>query len=339
MLLLHFSLLPFSLLERNVRVKTTGTSAGPIRIATRASALATWQAEHVAEQLRKAAGGRGVELVLVTTQGDRDRNSALSTFGGVGVFTREVQQAVLDGRADVAVHSLKDLPTEPTAGLALGAVLERAPRCDVLLLPQGRPCASLAELPPAARVGTGSLRRQSQLLSHRSDLRLGEIRGNLDTRLRKLDEGEFDAIILAEAGLRRLGWEQRISLVLAPPVMYPAVGQGAIGIECRADDLDVQSALSALDYAHTRIEVTAERACLGALRAGCHAPVGAWSQVVVDSAGATALHFEAVIWSRDGSRSVQAMMNGTGENAAQIGAAVAEELRRSGGDRLLTDKG
>ncbi len=251
----------------------------PLRIATRASALATWQAEHVAALLRAADPGRLVELVPVSTQGDRDRNSALSTFGGVGVFTREVQQAVKDGRADLAVHSLKDLPTEPSEGLTLGAVLERAPRCDSLLLPGGKACGSLAELPPSARVGTGSLRRQAQLLSHRPDLQLSEIRGNLDTRLRKLDEGQFDAIILAEAGLRRLGWENRISLVLAPPVMYPAVGQGAIGVECRLDDESTLSALNPLDDETTRIEVTAERACLGALRAGCHAPVGAWASV------------------------------------------------------------
>ncbi|HVJ67262.1 MAG TPA: hydroxymethylbilane synthase, partial [Caulifigura sp.] len=261
--------------------------------------------------------------------------SALSTFGGVGVFTREVQQAVLDGRADLAVHSLKDLPTESTAGLVLGAVLERAPRCDSLLLPNGRPCSSLAELPHAARVGTGSLRRQAQLLSHRPDLRLSEIRGNLDTRLRKLDEGEFDAIILAEAGLRRLGWGQRIGLVLAPPVMYPAVGQGAIGVECRADDDLTRSALALLDHTMTRIEVTAERACLGALRAGCHAPVGAWSRVEKSATGDATLHFEAVIWSRDGGRSVQAMLNGPGADAARLGAAVAAELRRGGGDELL----
>ncbi|QDT56487.1 Porphobilinogen deaminase [Caulifigura coniformis] len=311
------------------------SSPGPLRIATRASALATWQAEHVAALLRAAVADCRVELVPVTTQGDRDRNSALSTFGGVGVFTREVQQAVLDGRADLAVHSLKDLPTEPTDGLLLGAVLPRAPRCDALLLPHGRPCSSLEELPQEARVGTGSLRRQAQLLAHRPDLRLGEIRGNLDTRLRKLDEGEFDAIILAEAGLRRLGWENRISLVLAPPVMFPATGQGAIGVECRADDERTRSALAHLDDPVTRIEVTAERACLGALRAGCHAPVGAWSTVEKTPTGATTLHFEAVIWSRDGSQRVNAKASGPGPEAALLGIQVARELREQGGGDLL----
>ncbi len=318
----------------DVAVSTANSESTTLRIATRASALATWQAEHVAQQLRGA--GHAAELVLVSTQGDRDRNSALSTFGGVGVFTREVQQAVLDGRADLAVHSLKDLPTEPTAGLMLGAVLARAPRCDALLLPEGRPCSSLAELPPAARIGTGSLRRQAQLLSHRPDLRLGEIRGNLDTRLRKLDEGEFDAIILAEAGLRRLGWDRRISLVLAPPVMYPAVGQGAIGIECRANDESTLKVLATLDDATTRTEVTAERACLGALRAGCHAPVGAWSRVEsTETEGPSRLHFEAVVWSRDGSRSVRASVNGDAGDAESLGREAAGELLRGGGDALL----
>jgi len=311
------------------------SSPGPLRIATRASALATWQAEHVAAQLRAVVADRPVALVPITTQGDRDRNSALSTFGGVGVFTREVQQAVLDGRADLAVHSLKDLPTDPTEGLRLGAVLARAPRCDALLLPHGRPCSSLDELPRDARVGTGSLRRQAQLLAHRPDLRLAEIRGNLDTRLRKLDDGEFDAIILAEAGLRRLGWDNRISLVLAPPVMFPAVGQGAIGVECRAGDDLTLSALAQLDDPLTRIEVTAERACLGALRAGCHAPVGAWSRIEKSPSGDVKLHFEAVIWSRDGSKKVSAAATGPGTDAAAIGVQIARELREQGGGDLL----
>jgi hydroxymethylbilane synthase len=309
-----------------------------IRIATRASALATWQAEHVAARLRALPEVSAVELVPVTTQGDRDRNSALSTFGGVGVFTREVQQAVLDGRADLAVHSLKDLPTEQAAGLTIGAVLDRAPRCDALLLPHGRRCGSLDELPHNARVGTGSLRRQAQLLSRRRDLQLGEIRGNLDTRLRKLDEGEFDAIILAEAGLRRLGWDERISLLLAPPVMYPAVGQGAIGVECRHDDDVTLDALKHLDDAVTRIEVTAERACLGALRAGCHAPVGAWSKVE-ERDGVVTLVFEAVVWSRDGSQSVRGVVSGPGNTAVDIGQAAARQILEQGGQEMLGSGG
>jgi len=316
-------------------VSTTSATPRPLRIATRASALATWQAEHVAEQLRNVPTVQAVELVPISTQGDRDRNSALSTFGGVGVFTKEVQQAVLERRGDIAVHSLKDLPTEPTAGLVLAAVLPRAPRCDALLLPKGKKCDSLDDLPREARVGTGSLRRQAQLLSHRPDLRLGEIRGNLDTRLRKLDDGEFDAIILAEAGLRRLGWEDRISLVLKPPVMYPATGQGAIGVECREDDDLSRAALAHLDDPTTRVEVTAERGCLAALRAGCHAPVGAWSQIHQASKGDVTLTFEAVIWSRDGSRRVNASLTGPATDALGIGIRVAEQLLKQGGDDLL----
>ncbi len=176
-----------------------------------------------------------VEIVEVSTTGDRDRFSALSQMGGQGVFTREVQNAVLEGRADLAVHSLKDLPTQPTEGLALAGVPQREQRFDALILPKGKN-GTLADLPTGAKVGTGSLRRRAQLLHQRPDLKLEEVRGNVETRLRKVDDGEYDAILLAEAGLRRLGWADRISAVLSPPLVYPAVGQAALGLECRADD-------------------------------------------------------------------------------------------------------
>jgi hydroxymethylbilane synthase len=312
-----------------------------IRIATRASALAVWQAEHVALALKTAAPGCTVELVSLSTQGDRDRTQALSTLGGIGVFTREVQQAVLEGRADLAVHSLKDLPTEYTAGLTLGAVLPRAPRCDALLLPESQPCRSLDDLPRGAKVGTGSLRRQAQLRSRRPDLNLQEIRGNLDTRLKKLDAGEFDAIILAEAGLRRLGWENRISLLLAPPLMYPAVGQGAIGVECRGDDSRILGVLSQIDDPCTRCEVLAERACLAALEAGCHAPVGVWTRIE-PAAGAppgldadSRLHFEAAVWSPDGRERIGVTLEEAAGDPVSIGVDAAQFLRRAGADRYV----
>ena len=306
-----------------------------IRIATRASSLALWQAGHVAESLKAATPGCTVELVRITTHGDRDRTQALATMGGIGVFTREVQQAVLDGRADLAVHSLKDLPTEFTAGLTLAAVLPRAPRCDALLLPEGRPCRSLAELPHGAKVGTGSLRRQAQLRSRRPDLDLKEIRGNLDTRLKKLDAGEFDAIILAEAGLRRLGWEKRISLLLAPPLMYPAVGQGAIGVECRGDDVRILALLNCIDDPRTRCEVLAERACLAALEAGCHAPVGVWTRIEPDGPPEpdSRLHFEAAVWSPDGRERIGVTLEESASDPVGTGVQTAELLRRAGADR------
>jgi len=309
----------------------------PIRIATRASALALWQAEHVAAALQAADSGCTVELVRITTQGDRDRAQSLAALGGIGVFTREVQQAVLDGRADLAVHSLKDLPTEYTAGLTLGAVLPRAPRCDALLLPNGRSCRSLDELRRGARVGTGSLRRQAQLRSCRPDLQLCEIRGNLDTRLKKLDAGEYDAIVLAEAGLRRLGWDHRISLLLAPPLMYPAVGQGAIGVECREDDSRVRTLLSTIDDPLTRCEVIAERACLSALQAGCHAPVGVWTRIDPEGVPGidSRLQFEAVVWSPDGRERIGVTLEESASDPISIGVEAAELLRGAGADRYV----
>jgi hydroxymethylbilane synthase len=314
-------------------------STSPIRIATRSSTLALWQAEHVADSLRAADANCTVELVRITTQGDRDRVQSLASLGGIGVFTREVQQALLDGAADLAVHSLKDLPTEYTAGLTLAAVLPRAPRCDALLLPNGHSCRSLDDLPRGAKVGTGSLRRQAQLRSRRPDLILCEIRGNLDTRLKKLDAGEFDAIILAEAGLRRLGWDQRISLLLDPPYMYPAVGQGAIGVECRGDNSRLLRRLEKIDDARTRCEVLAERACLAALKAGCHAPVGVWTRIEPDGGAPlgpdidSRLYFEAVVWSPDGRERIGVTLEESASDPVSIGVHAAEVLRQAGADR------
>ena len=203
-------------------------SGSPLRIATRASNLALWQANFVADLLRSQDPGQKVELVHVTTTGDRVRDVSLTRLGGVGVFTREIQQAVLENRADIAVHSLKDLPTEPVDGLSLAAVPERASAWDALVLPAGSPLSPTAirGLPKGARIGTGSLRRRAQLLFLRPDLEFLDLRGNVETRLRKLDDGACDALILAEAGLDRLGLSARISARLAPPELFPAVGQG-----------------------------------------------------------------------------------------------------------------
>jgi hydroxymethylbilane synthase len=238
------------------------SATGPIRIATRASRLAVWQAEHVAGLLRQAAPDRSVELMRVSTSGDEDRTRPLAEMGGVGVFTREVQHAVLDGRADIAVHSLKDLPTEAAPGLVLAGTPLRAPRFDALVLPNGRRIESLDALAPAARIGTGSLRRRAQLLHVRPDVMMCDVRGNVETRLRRLDAGEYEAIVLAQAGLERLGLDGRVSLVLEPPLMYPAVGQAAIGVECRANDGELIALLERINDGATRSETAAERACL-----------------------------------------------------------------------------
>ena len=246
-----------------------------LRIATRTSALALWQANYLADRLRSLPESPTVELVRIVTTGDTNQTDALRQFGGTGVFTREVQKAVLDQRADMAVHSLKDLPTQSADGLILACVPERAPRFDALLLPNGaEPIQSLRDLTPNARLGTGSPRRQAQLLNLRPDLQLLEIRGNVDTRIRKLDEGQYEGIILAEAGLRRLGLEARISILLQPPELFPAVSQGALGIECRDDDEEIMHLLSAITCATTHAEALAERSLLRTLRAGCHAPLG-----------------------------------------------------------------
>jgi hydroxymethylbilane synthase len=302
----------------------------PIRIATRSSALALWQANHVAGLLRQAEPGREVELVHVSTLGDQNQVNALASFGGMGVFTREVQKAVLDGRADLAVHSLKDLPTELSPGLILAAVPEREETDDALVVGGDRSIQILADLPPKSRIGTGSLRRRAQLWHARPDLELLEIRGNVDTRLRKLDAGEYDALVLAAAGLKRLQFGSRIRLRLGPPVMYAAVGQGALGLECREEDAETRLALSRLNDPQAYARVTAERALLRTLRAGCHAPVGAATVI-----HASTLSLEAVVLSRDGRERLTAESQMAIEQAEALGVTVAGELLARGAQSMI----
>ncbi len=307
------------------------SSPRTIRIATRASRLALWQADHVAALLKVAAPDVVIEIVHVTTSGDRDQTGALSSFGGLGVFTREVQKCVLDGQADLAVHSLKDLPTESAAGLCLAAVPQRAETADALVLPAAAPAiADLASLPSAARLGTGSLRRQAQLLHLRPDLIFADARGNVETRLRKLDAGDFDGLVLAVAGLARLGFSERISLQLVPPVMYAAVGQGALGIECREADAGLLALLAQLDDTGARTRVTAERALLAHLHAGCHAPVGAATRIESGE-----LLLEAIVCNSDGRERIFAEGRGPTVNSASLGQEVAEHLLAHSADRLI----
>src|SRR5436190_4066592 len=242
-----------------------------LRIGTRASPLALWQANHVADRLRPLAAPRPVELVHVQTEGDRDQAASLAHIGGRGVFTKEIQRAVLDGRVDVAVHSLKDLPTGAVPGLALAAVPPRGPTGDVLVTPTP---TRFDDLPRGATVATGSLRRRAQLLHRRPDLQLADIRGNVDTRLRKLREQGLDALILAAAGLERLGLGHAITERLDPAWMLPAVGQGALGLECRSDDAKTRALLAPLNDAATRCAVLAERAMLRGLGGGWQVPGG-----------------------------------------------------------------
>ncbi len=301
-----------------------------IRIATRSSKLALWQAEHIQQLITDASPESSIEIVHITTTGDSNQTDALRQFGGTGVFTREVQTSVLKGDTDIAVHSLKDLQTEPTDGLTLAGVPERAPTADALLLPDGQQIDGLDELPENATIGTGSPRRQAQLLHIRPDLKMEEIRGNVDTRIRKLDEGQFDAIILAEAGLTRLGLADRISLRLQPPEVLAAVGQGAIGIECRSDDTETMQVLKKITDPGVLCRVSAERALLSSLRAGCHAPLGAESIIEGDH-----LSLTGVLLSADGSRRLESTVTGSVDEPESIGRAVASSLLDQGGGELL----
>ncbi len=245
-----------------------------LRLGTRASALARWQADWVAARLRDQ--GVAVELIPITTQGDAQQVGPIGSLGSQGVFTKEIQRALLDEKIDLAVHSLKDLTTEPIQGLSLAAVPERESVCDVLVSHSG---ATLDDLPMGTVVGTGSLRRRAQLLHIRPDLRMADIRGNVDTRLRRVADGDFDAIVLAEAGLNRLGLADRITQILSVERMLPAVGQGALGIEARSDDEATCEVLNALDHTETHQAVLAERSLLRTLQGGCLAPIGAWARI------------------------------------------------------------
>lgn len=296
----------------------------PLRLGTRASALARWQAEWVAAQLRQR--GIEVELTPIVTTGDR-RLGAIAAIGGEGVFTKELQIALLDGRIDLAVHSLKDLPTVAAPGLCLAAVPERAPAGDVLVSAQA---ASLDELPEGASIGTGSLRRRTQLLHFRRDLRMKDIRGNIDTRLRKLGEGDYDALVLAEAGLRRLGLDRSIAQVLPWEIVLPAPGQGAMALETRTDDEPTRRTAAQLDHPPTRAAVTAERTLLAALQGGCLAPVAALGRIEGDR-----LTLIGRVLSRDGARRIEAGDAAAVGEAVALGRHVADALLAQGAGELI----
>jgi hydroxymethylbilane synthase len=297
----------------------------PLKLGTRGSPLALWQANHIAALLRPVCGA--VELVQIETHGDRDQASALSAMGGFGVFTKAIQNALLDGRANIAVHSLKDLPTLPEPRLELAGVPARGPTGDAFV---SRKHARFDDLPKGATVGTSSLRRRAMVLNRRPDLKLIELRGNVDTRLRKLDEQNLDAIVLAEAGLVRLGLADRIAEVLDPVWMLPAVGQGAIGLECRADDSRARAAIQAIRCAETYARVQAERAMLYALGGGCLVPIGATS-VALDGV----LTVRGAVLSPDGKRRVVATHTGPQTAPLALGQELAGMLLAEGADELL----
>jgi hydroxymethylbilane synthase len=301
----------------------------PLRIATRGSALALWQANHLREAL-EAKCGIASEIVVVKTTGDRFASAPLEQIGLKGVFTKELEDALIDGRADLAVHSMKDVPTELSAACRISTVFRREDPRDALVSRDGQ---SLSALPPSARVGTGSLRRSAQLLAVRPDLAMAEIRGNVDTRLRKLDSGGYDAIVLAKAGLDRLGFSARITEILPPDVVLSAVGQGALGVEFLAAREDEFRALDRLVDSETMRAVEAERAVLAELQGGCRLPLGAWARF---EKGAMLL--DACVLSADGSESIRRSRSGecaSARDAAKLGKSVAGELLEAGADRLL----
>jgi len=290
-----------------------------LTIASRGSQLALWQAHWVAARL--AGLGRESRIQIIRTTGDRITDVPLAQVGAKGLFTREIEDALLDGRADLAVHSLKDLPTELPAGLALAAIPEREDPRDAIL---GR---RLSELQAGARVGTSSLRRASQLRRLRPDLAIESVRGNLDTRVRKLEEGQYDAIVLAAAGLKRLGWAAKIAEILPAAVMCPAVGQGALAIETT---LAGSAACAALDHAPTRAAVMAERGLLAALGGGCQVPIGAHATVENGN-----LHLLAVVISPDGADYVRAEADGPVAEADRIGRELGWTLLDRGAREIL----
>ncbi len=296
-----------------------------IRLGTRASALARWQAEWVASRLKQL--GVTVELVPITTIGDREQRGPIGSLGSQGVFTKEIQRALLEDRIDLAVHSLKDLPTDPVDGLCLAAVPERETVRDALIC---RGATGLADLPEGARIGSGSMRRQSQLLHHRPDLQLADIRGNVDTRLAKLDDGQYDAIVLAEAGLKRLGLAERITELVDSEIMLPAVGQGALGLETRVDDDATRAALAALDHPESHVAVVAERAMLAALQGGCLAPIAAWARFEGDKIGLTGR-----VLSVDGAKRIEATETSNEQDGVALGHLVARHLVEQGAAELI----
>ncbi len=298
-----------------------------IRIATRQSPLALWQAEYVQARLQAAHPGLQVELVPMTTRGDQILDSPLSRVGGKGLFVKELEMAMLDGRADIAVHSMKDVPVAFPDGLGLAVICERDDPRDALV---SNHFASLDELPPGSRVGTSSLRRQCQLRARRPDLQVLDLRGNVNTRLAKLDAGEYDAILLAAAGLRRLGFFDRIRSALDPADSLPANGQGAVGIECRSDDAEVLALLAPLEHADTRACVLAERAMNRALQGGCQVPIGAYAELHGDE-----LWLRGLVGHPDGQTILRDALRGDRADAEALGLQLAEQLLAAGADRVL----
>lgn len=298
-----------------------------IRIATRESPLALWQAEHVKACLQNAHPGLRVELLGMKTRGDKILDTPLAKVGGKGLFVKELEVAMLEDRADIAVHSMKDVPVDFPDGLGLAVIMEREDPRDAFV---SNHFDSIDALPHGARVGTCSLRRQTQLRARRPDLQLIELRGNVNSRLAKLDNGQFDAILLAAAGLKRLGFETRIRAALDPTESLPAVGQGAIGIECRLNDVDTLALLAPLNHGDTHTRVIAERAMNNRLQGGCQVPIAGFAELQGDH-----LWLRGLVGEPDGSRIIRAEVQGPRAEAHALGVALADALLSQGAKTIL----
>jgi hydroxymethylbilane synthase len=305
----------------------------PLIIGSRGSKLALWQAEHIQTQLRTIDPHLSVEIKIIKTSGDI-KTDPLSVIGGKGVFTKELEEALIAKRIDIAVHSLKDLPTILPEQLTIAAICEREDARDALVLRTPLDINSLSQLPSGMVVGTSSQRRLAQLKAQRKDVVVKDLRGNVDTRIKKLDEGQYDALILASAGLRRLGLHDRISCAIPTAEMLPAVGQGAIAIETRADDEFAASTIGKLDHSSTRIACLAERSLLRSLGGGCQFPIAAHASFSLDR---TQLHLEALVAMPDGSRIVRNSASAAAAEAEELGQQLAVQMRRAGADEILSE--
>jgi len=303
-----------------------------LRIATRESALALWQAEFVKAELEKAHPKLVVELVPMTSRGDQVLDIPLAKVGGKGLFVKELENALLEDRADIAVHSMKDVPMEFPEGLGLVTICEREDPRDAFVSNEYQ---TLIDLPPGSRVGTSSLRRQSQLLAYRPDLKIEFLRGNVNTRLKKLDDGLYEAIILAAAGLMRLGFDDRIKEKLSTELCLPSGGQGAVGIECRIADKFILDLLAPLHHQATADVVNAERAVVKRLEGGCQVPIAAYAVHQKNSAGEDELFLQALVASENGEEIIRKSISGSRRDAEEIGTKLAEQLIADGADKLL----
>ena len=301
-----------------------------IRIVTRKSPLAMWQAEHVRDRLLNTHEDLNVELIGIKTQGDKILDSPLAKIGGKGLFVKELEVALLEERADIAVHSMKDVTVDMPEGLDLPIILEREDPRDVLIA--NKPVTSIADLPKNARVGTSSLRRQCQIKNLRPDLKILDLRGNVGTRLGKLENDEYDAIILAAAGVIRLGLKDKISHYIESDTLLPAIGQGAIGIQCRTGDESTLSLISVLDHKDTHTRILAERAVNRRLFGGCQVPIAGFSELSDDQ-----ILIRALVGEVDGSQIIRGEISGHRDDAEKLGISLAEDLLARGADRILDE--